>query len=201
MCSSKIQWQHCKCQNAQNLCITGFLFSCEWSHPAADTLLWLLQCHLMKLLECAHTICGVKFDGHTFFCCNPCTGLDRRLGFAGGWGCQISRQSPHEGGKVVSPKNWPPLPSRRYSWYSFLLEAELTPGPKCGWKDYANKIFQWYHQESNPWPSCLQLGASNNCTTANLNKHTLLDLHLPALSMVWAFATRTVLHNIWTAQQ
>jgi hypothetical protein len=38
----------------------------------------------------------------------------------GGRGSQISRQSAHEGGKVVSP--------RKYSWYSFLLEAESTPG-------------------------------------------------------------------------
>ena len=41
---------------------------------------------------------------------------------------QISRQSAHEGGKV-SPTHRPPLPPRRYSWYSFLLEAESTPGP------------------------------------------------------------------------
>ena len=47
----------------------------------------------------------------------------------GGWGSQISRQSEHEGGKVVSPTHRPPLPLRKYSWYSFLLEAESTPGP------------------------------------------------------------------------
>ena len=42
---------------------------------------------------------------------------------------QISRQSAHEGGKVVSPMHRLPLPPRKYSWYSFLLEAESTPGP------------------------------------------------------------------------
>jgi hypothetical protein len=45
------------------------------------------------------------------------------------WGSQISRQLAYEGGKVVSPMHWLPLPSRKYSWYS--LEAELTPGPEC----------------------------------------------------------------------
>jgi len=33
------------------------------------------------------------------------------------------------GGKVVSPMYRPPLPTRKYSWYSFLLEAESTPWP------------------------------------------------------------------------
>jgi len=41
----------------------------------------------------------------------------------------MSRQSAYEGGKVVSPTHWQPLPPRKYSWYSILLEAESTPGP------------------------------------------------------------------------
>jgi hypothetical protein len=32
-------------------------------------------------------------------------------------------------GKVVSLTHRPPLPPRKYTWYSFLLEAESTPGP------------------------------------------------------------------------
>jgi hypothetical protein len=47
----------------------------------------------------------------------------------GGRGSQISRQSALGGGKVVSPTHRPRLPPRKYSWYSFLLEAESTPGP------------------------------------------------------------------------
>jgi len=33
-----------------------------------------------------------------------------------------------DGGKVVSLTHRPPLPPRKYTWYSFLLEAESTPG-------------------------------------------------------------------------
>ena len=47
----------------------------------------------------------------------------------GGWGSQISRQSAYEGGKVVSPTHRPLFTPRKYSRYSFLLEAESTPGP------------------------------------------------------------------------
>ena len=60
----------------------------------------------------------------------------------GGWGAQISRQSAHEGGKVVSSTHRPPLPPMKYCWYSFLLEAESTPGPQCGRKDYVHEKFK-----------------------------------------------------------
>jgi hypothetical protein len=60
----------------------------------------------------------------------------------GGRDSQVFRQSAHEGGKVVSPTHRPPLPPRKYSWYSFLLEAESTPGPYCDRKDYVNEKFQ-----------------------------------------------------------
>jgi len=62
----------------------------------------------------------------------------------GGSGSQISWQSAHEGGKIVSSTHLPPLPSRKSYWYSFLLEAESTPG-LCQLK----KKLQWYHRESN----------------------------------------------------
>jgi hypothetical protein len=47
----------------------------------------------------------------------------------GGWSSQISKQSAHEGGTVVSPTYRTPLPPRKYSCYSFLLEAESIPRP------------------------------------------------------------------------
>ena len=58
----------------------------------------------------------------------------------GGWDSQISRQSAHEGGKVVSLKHRPPLTPRKYSWYSFLLRVWVNPRAivlsegLCQWK-------------------------------------------------------------------
>jgi hypothetical protein len=34
-----------------------------------------------------------------------------------------------DGGKIVSLTRWPPYTPQEDSWYSFLLEAESTPGP------------------------------------------------------------------------
>jgi hypothetical protein len=58
----------------------------------------------------------------------------------GGRGSQISQKVAYKGSKVVSPMHRSPLPPKKYSWYTFLLEAESTPGPYCGWKDYVNEI-------------------------------------------------------------
>jgi len=58
----------------------------------------------------------------------------RRLSF------QVSRREVHEGGKVVSPRHRPPLSPRRYPWYSFLLEAESTPGQEDSVKNASDTI-------------------------------------------------------------
>ena len=41
-----------------------------------------------------------------------------------------------DGGKAVGLTQRPSLPSRKCTWYSFLLEAESTPGPLCDRKDF-----------------------------------------------------------------
>jgi hypothetical protein len=66
---------------------------------------------------------------------SPITGLNRNLGLQKVEAPRLSRQSSHEGGKVVSPKHRSPLPSRTHPWYSFLLKDESTPGPSCGRKE------------------------------------------------------------------
>jgi len=45
-----------------------------------------------------------------------------------GWGSKISKQSTYEDGKVVSHTYRPPLHHRKYCWYAFLFEVELTHG-------------------------------------------------------------------------
>jgi len=81
----------------------------------------------------------------------------------GGWDSQISWQSAHKGGKVVSLTHRLPLPPRKYSWYLFVLEAESTSGSQCSRKDYVNEKFQWHHQE----PMTFQLVAQ--CATVCLD--------------------------------
>ena len=44
---------------------------------------------------------------------------------------RIPRQLTNEGSKVSSRTYRPPLPPRKYPRYSFVLEAESTPGPRC----------------------------------------------------------------------
>jgi hypothetical protein len=48
---------------------------------------------------------------------------------------------------------YPPPPPKKYSRYSFLLEADSTPGPQCGRKDYVNEKFQWHHRTCDQ-PAC-----------------------------------------------
>jgi len=62
----------------------------------------------------------------TFKSC-PFTGLGRPFGLQKAEAPRISKQSAHEGSKVISLKHRPPLPPRRYSFFYF--DPLLSCGP------------------------------------------------------------------------
>ena len=105
-----------------------------WRGPDGDLLLQTRINRVTSGVLCTHKATRVKVKQSHY---RP----GQALRVPGGWGSQISRQSTHEGDKVVSPTHRPPLPPRKYSPYSFLLEAESTAGPQCGQKDYVNGKF------------------------------------------------------------
>jgi len=67
---------------------------------------------------------------------------------------------------------------RKYSWYSFLLEAESTPGPQCDRKDYVSM--------KNPLtPAGIERATFrfvaqqlNHCATAVLNRNEYQEYFL-----------------------
>ena len=46
---------------------------------------------------------------------------------------------------------------RKYSPYSFLVEAESTPGPYCDRKGNVIEKFRWHHRESNFLPGVVRI--------------------------------------------
>jgi len=70
----------------------------------------------------------------------PCTGLDRPLELQEVEAPRISRQAAHEGGKVVSPMNWLPLPPQEIPLVLISVRgwvdprATVQPEGLCQWK-------------------------------------------------------------------
>ena len=73
-----------------------------------------------------------------------------------------------DGGRL-SPAAFTP---RKYSWYSFLLEAQSTPGRAIG-RIMSLKRFQWHHLGSNQRPSDL--------------KHSILTTVLPRSTFIYTY--------------
>jgi len=60
---------------------------------------------------------------HVALASYPSTDLDIPLGLQEVQAARTFRQSAHASDKAVSPTHRPLLPSGRYPWYSFLLQA------------------------------------------------------------------------------
>jgi hypothetical protein len=109
--------------------------------------------------------------------------LGQALRVPGVWASQISSESVHETIKVIGHTHQPPLPFRRYPWYSFLAEAEFTPGPWCGRKDNVNEKFQWHHRESNSdTASTNSATAGPPCIKYKIYITPLIKIYLPPVT-------------------
>jgi len=86
---------------------------------------------------------------------NAITGLDRPSGFQEVEAPRFQDSRHLRVVRLSALRTGRLYPRRKYSWYSFLLEAESTPGPYCGRKDNVSEKFQRHHRESNPRPSGL----------------------------------------------
>ena len=78
------------------------------------------------------------------------------LRILGGWGSKISIHSAYEGGKIIRTTRRAPLPLRKYSWYSFPLEAMVRP-EGCQWKIEPTKsllVAQCLSQLRHRVPTC-----------------------------------------------
>ena len=90
-----------------------YVYLCLVPHPAVFT----SHKWIHRIYVCIY-VCMYVCKGKAI----PLQGLDRPRGFQ-------KVEAPRFQDKVVSCTHRPP----------FLLKAESTPGPQCGWEDYVNE--------------------------------------------------------------
>ena len=74
------------------------------------------------------------------------------LRVSGGWGSQISKQSTHDGGKVVSPRHRPPLSPVNIPGTHFCQRLSRLQGHSATGKDYVDEKF--HGDRNRDLPSC-----------------------------------------------
>ena len=103
------------------------------------------------------------------------------LSVPGGWGSQISRQSAHEGGKVVSPTHRPPLPPGNIPGTHFCSRLSRPEGHSA-----AGRILS---MKKNPvTPSGIEpatFWAVAQCLNQLRHRVPTIMCHLETLIVVW----------------
>ena len=90
-----------------------------WYLGVTDVIRTCSTLYIFKHSTCfGPTIVRTRFSQDMHFLCVKVIQL-HALRVSDGWVFQISRQSAHEGGKVVSPMHRPSSPPRNISWYHF----------------------------------------------------------------------------------
>ena len=110
------------------MCVFVCMYVCTYIHIC----IWINLCMYVCMSVCIHVRMNVKVKQSHY---RP--GQD--LGVPGGWGSQISIQSAHEGGKVVSATHRPPLTRKTFlvlisvrGWVN--PTAIVRPKGLCQWK-------------------------------------------------------------------
>ena len=77
------------------------------------------------------------------------------LSIPGSWGSKISRQSAHEGSKVVRPRHRPPLPPGNIPGTHFFYVLSQPQGHSTAERILSLKKIQWSHRNRTPdLPAC-----------------------------------------------
>jgi hypothetical protein len=82
----------------------------------------------------------------------------------------------------MNPMHWLHLPLRKYSWYSFLLEAESTLGTQCDQKDYVKNTNDTLRNRTRDLPACSTVPQLTvPCAPTYVGRKKCSVTYLPAL--------------------
>ena len=117
----------------KNRCLEGIIYLATWTWPVFWTPNLALLARSILGLRKFRDFVKVKQSHYR---------SGQPLRAPGGWGSQISRQSAHEGDKVVSPMQWLPLPHWKCSWTHFCYWLSRSQGHSAAGRIISMKTFK-----------------------------------------------------------